>query len=254
MSSKAVLFGIDYLHSNNPLRGCANDVINMSEYVKNTLNYDTVKVYTEQETPTKVQGQHIIRILCKLAMESHSKKLNRVLIHFSGHGVGIIDRNNDEKDGKDEAICPVDYEKVGVITDDILKRILQYFHPDTKVTCIFDCCHSGTIGDLKYRLSETSENTIDNVKDKFISNVTILSGCRDDQTSSDAYNVSGNYQFTGAMTSCLLDCLRYRHEIHGSVDAVTLIGDVRTLLVRRGFKQIPILTSSRELSPNSVIF
>lgn len=254
MSSKAVLFGIDYLKSSAPLRGCANDVRNMGNYLKEELNYKVVKVYTEQDTPSKVTGYSIVRILYKLAMESRIKNFKNVLIHFSGHGVGVVDRNNDEEDGKDEAICPVDYERAGVISDDLLKKIFRYFNPNTKVTCVFDCCHSGTIGDLKYKLNDKNKVTVCNPAKACSSNIVMISGCRDDQTSADAFNVAGNRQFSGAMTSCLLECIKYRRIVTGQVDAITLVNDVRSLLKQKGFSQVPIITSSREITGQTVLF
>ena len=254
MSSKAVLFGIDYLNTGGELKGCANDVKHMSKYLKDELDYNEIKVYTEQDTPTKVTGYSIVGILYKLAMESHTRKLKRAFIHFAGHGVGILDRNNDEVDGKDEAICPVDYQRSGVITDDLIKKILKNFNINTKVTCVFDCCHSGTIGDLKYKLTDKNKVVISNTSKACDSNIVIISGCRDDQTSADAFNVSGNRQFSGAMTSCLLECIKYRRIVKGNIDAVTLVNDVRSLLKKKGFCQIPIITSSREITNNTVLF
>jgi len=254
MASKAVLFGIDYLKTTTPLRGCANDVKNMADYLKEHERYNDVKVYTEQDTPTKVTGYSIVRILYKLAMDSRTKNYKKVLIHFSGHGVGVIDTNNDEDDGQDEAICPVDYERAGVITDDLLKKIFKYFNPNTKVTCVFDCCHSGTIGDLKYKLSDKNKVSVSNTSKACDSNIVMISGCRDDQTSADAFNVSGNNQFSGAMTSCLLECIKYRRIVIGKVDAITLVNDVRSLLKNKGFSQVPIITSSKEITGQTVLF
>ena len=196
----------------------------------------------------------MVRILFKLAMDSRTKNYKNVFIHFSGHGVGITDRNNDEDDGRDEAICPVDYQKSGVITDDLLKKIFKYFNPNTKVTCVFDCCHSGTIGDLKYKLTDKNKVVISNTSKACDSNIVMISGCRDNQTSADAFNVSGNRQFSGAMTSCLLECVKYRRIVKGQVDACTLVNDVRSLLKKKGFSQIPIITSSREITGDTILF
>lgn len=253
MPSKAILFGIDYLTSTRPLRGCATDVHNMKTFVQHDLGYETVKVYTEQDTPDKVTAHSIIRLLHKLAVESWSHKLDRALIHFSGHGIGITDTSGDEVDGQDEAICPVDYKTSGVITDDLIKRLLRYFNPDTRVTCIFDCCHSGTIADLRYKLDGTT-NVIESASHRCPSNVIMISGCRDDQTSADAYNVAGKKQYSGAMTSCLLECVQYRKKLSTDIDAATLLQDVRALLARKGFRQVPIITSSREITPDTTIF
>ena len=44
-------------------------------------------------------------------------------IVFAGHGTQQIDRSGEEEDGKDEAIVPADFQKNGLIKDDLLKEI-----------------------------------------------------------------------------------------------------------------------------------
>ena len=39
--------------------------------------------------------------------------------HFSGHGSRVKDTDGDEADGWDETICPVDYDRAGMIVDDV---------------------------------------------------------------------------------------------------------------------------------------
>jgi predicted transcriptional regulator len=82
----------------------------------------------------------------------------------------------------------------------------------------------------------------------------MISGCRDDQVSADAYNVSGKKQFSGAMTSCLLECIKYRKIVNNEVNVITLVNDVRSLLKQKGFSQIPIISSSRMITENTVLF
>ena len=81
-------------------------------------------------------------------------------------------------------------------------------HEGAKLTCIFDCCHSGTVLDLRcnYRV-QISKNNIDyNIHiDKHYQpskgDIIFISGCKDDQTSADAWEEN---KFQGAMTYCLL--------------------------------------------------
>lgn len=243
-SSKAVLFGLNYLGSEYELRGCANDVHNMAQFLKEDMQFENIDVYTEEQTPSKVNAQGIMTILWQLVQQSHTENLDRVWIHYSGHGIGITDTSGDEKDGMDEAICPTDYLKVGVITDDTIKSLLKKFNPRTKVVCIFDCCHSGTMGDLRYKLTPDVKTVIDNETGRCPSKVVMISGCRDDQESADAYNVSGKGKFTGALTSCLLDCLRFRRPFRNDMSISSLCLEVKDILKRRGFSQIPVVTSS----------
>jgi hypothetical protein len=253
MSSKALLFGIDYLESTTPLKGCANDVRNMAEFLTDKLGYETVDVFTEQDTPDQVTVYGILNAIWALVVQSHKDKLARVWLHFSGHGTGIVDTSGDEVDGQDEAICPVDYATHGVITDDVLKSMLRQFPEETSVVCVFDCCHSGTLGDLRYRMSSPDSVDIDNQTSTCWGNVTMISGCRDDQTSVDAYGVCDKQEYSGAMTTCLLDCLRYRHKLQGTVTAGRLLKDVRRLLKYYQFTQVPILTSSRPLTADTIL-
>lgn len=243
MRSKALLFGINYeRHKEAELRGCVNDVKNMSRYLSDKGKYDKISVYTDEYSDKRVTGNFIISKLYKLAIDSHRYKLERVWIHFSGHGCSIKDNNRDEIDMKDECILPVDYRTKGVITDDLIRRIFRYFNKNTKVICIFDCCHSGSIGDLKYEYE--TEDTIKriNLKSRCSADITMISGCMDHQTSVDAYNVRGKYEFSGAMTSCLLSSLCKEDNI------IDVYENLKTLLKEKGFKQKPLLSSSYKLT------
>ena len=244
MRSKAVLFGINYTNNKDArLRGCINDVHNMADYLIHDAKYESVKIYTDEYDDSKVKGQSIMNSLYKLVLDSHRFNLERVWIHFSGHGCGIKDYNSDEKDGKDECILPSDYQVCGMITDDSIKRILRYFNPDTKVTCVFDCCHSGTIGDLHYRYVDRNNWRVENEQSKCRADVLLVSGCMDNQTSADAYNVRDRRQFSGAMTSCLLVALRQSTKVMDVVDGL------RDELKKRRFTQIPQISSSRPIDP-----
>ena len=51
----------------------------------------------------------------------------------------------------DEALCPLDYAKAGVLRDDdVLKTLIAPMQRGVTLTCIMDCCHSGTILDLPF--------------------------------------------------------------------------------------------------------
>jgi len=55
------------------------------------------------------------------------------------------------EDGFDETLIPVDFEKCGQIRDDYLyKTLVCPMKEGVTMTCIFDCCHSGTVLDLPY--------------------------------------------------------------------------------------------------------
>lgn len=68
-----------------------------------------------------------------------------------GHGGSLPDDNGDEEDGKDETLIPVDFQQTGQIRDDeLLEKFIVPMAEDVTVTCLMDCCHSGTVLDLPY--------------------------------------------------------------------------------------------------------
>ena len=71
---------------------------------------------------------------------------------YSGHGTKIRDDDrNEEEDGYDEALVPLDYQSKGMVRDDDLYEILIADLADgVHMVSLMDCCHSGTILDLPY--------------------------------------------------------------------------------------------------------
>ena len=51
----------------------------------------------------------------------------------------------------DETLIPVDYVKAGQIRDDeLFEKFIVPMKAGVTVTCLMDCCHSGTVLDLPY--------------------------------------------------------------------------------------------------------
>tara|TARA_Y100000389_G_C17311730_1_gene438341 strand:- start:654 stop:905 length:252 start_codon:yes stop_codon:yes gene_type:complete len=80
-----------------------------------------------------------------------------------------------------------------------------------------------------------------------------ISGCKDNQTSADAYNVMEKRKFTGALTSCMLLTLE-DYEFSKKVEIFALIEKIRQILKEKGFSQIPQVCSSFELDKDSQLF
>ena len=135
---KALLIGINYVGTNSELNGCINDIYSMKNYLEKNLNYNNIKILTDN-TNEKPTAANIYKELYNLLVDSIVNNLEEVWIHYSGHGTSIIDYSGDEKDGRDECIVPVDYEYSGIISDDNIRHYFQYFSPNTKVYSFFDC-------------------------------------------------------------------------------------------------------------------
>lgn len=72
-----------------------------------------------------------------------------LVFFYSGHGLRQPDFDNDEIDGFDETICPVDFEKEGMIVDNYINdTIVQPLKAGVTLHAIVDSCHSGSVLDL----------------------------------------------------------------------------------------------------------
>ena len=235
--SVAVLFGLNYPGTNCELRGCANDVANMAKFLEG--RYSEINQYTDIDPATKdkTTRRGMMGVLRKLCMRSRMERLTEVFIHYSGHGSYVRDRNHDEKDGRDEALVPSDYNQAGMIVDDQINRILSRFDARTRVVMVMDCCHSGTIADLVYRSTKPGEIEKSN-KQPLRCKCVMISGCMDSQTSADAYNMKHQGKFSGALTTCLLDVLPLHNKI------ADVHREVQALLKQRQFTQLPLVCGS----------
>ena len=216
-TKRALLIGINYFGQNGELSGCLNDVDNIEVYLR-TCGFTDFTVLKDSRSdpsflsPSAPTKENILRAMCDAVAKTKSGDV--LYVHDSGHGSQLADATSgagmrDEKDGKDECICPVDYASLrdgdsGFIRDDTLNQILvKSLAPGAKLRVCFDSCHSGSALDLPVRwvssLKFEAENS--NVADK---DIVFISGCMDSQTSADA-RFDG--QAAGAMTWALLGVL-----------------------------------------------
>lgn len=226
---KALLVGINYIKSDAELKGCINDVNNIYRFLVNQCGYQAkdIRVLTEESgkvLPNKANIEENIRWLVNNNMAGDS-----LFFHFSGHGANLTDRNKDETDGRDEVLVPLDYKTRGVITDDWLyQNMVNRVVKGCTLLGFTDCCHSGTMFDLKYNVRSnckyrkgTNVRNIPYVASDWTNefglsqersldvqgNVFLFTGCEDVQTSADAFL---NGQSQGAFTNCLLETLQLR--------------------------------------------
>ncbi len=188
---KALLIGINYSNSSNALNGCINDVVQLRDFIKNNLYFNDDNIMTMRDDnpiqsmlyPTKFNIQSQIHEMVKWANNNSNSEL---WFSFSGHGSYVFDNNDDEKDGKDEVLCTVDNK---YIKDDWIKsNFIDKLNHDVKLFILIDACHSGTMCDL----------SLDKKK------IIMFSGCRDDQTASDAF-IREEQEFRGALTHSFIN-------------------------------------------------
>ena len=248
MKSRALLFGLNYAHEPSAtLNGCINDVQNMGKHLQAQYPKMIIDTYSDDTDLVNTSGHGMIQRLYELAIKSHSEHLDFVYIHYSGHGSYIKDTSGDEADGKDECLVPSDFAQKGLIVDDIICSVFAHFNPETRVVCVFDCCHSATVGDVKFSW-DVDKIKIENSKCSVKAKILTLSGCLDDQTSADAFNVLHDNKFAGALTSCILMTLLEKN----NADAFELLQGVKSRLQSGGYTQIPRLCSTYNILDDKV--
>lgn len=155
---RAVLIGINYVGQQGELSGCHNDVMNVKYYLCDVHGFDERNITVllddgKHEDPTR---KNILDAYMDLV--SQSQPGDSCFCHYSGHGGKLRDDNGDEDDGYDETLIPVDYSKRGQIRDDdIFATLVGPMRRGVRLTCVMDCCHSGTVLDLPYEFKADGE-------------------------------------------------------------------------------------------------
>lgn len=150
---KALLIGINYIGTQNELRGCINDAHNVYNFLlRSGYPAENIVLLSDDQTtnprgiPTKANMLSAMQWLT-----SGSQPGDSLFFHYSGHGGQEEDQDADEADGQDDCIYPVDFNQAGSIIDDTLHDYLVKPLPaGCRLTAIFDSCHSGTVLDLPF--------------------------------------------------------------------------------------------------------
>jgi hypothetical protein len=248
-TKNALLIGINYTGTSNELFGCINDTINIKNILQEKFNYHKFNILTDDiiPSPTKI---NIINGLTSLLVNSN--KGDSLFFLYSGHGTCTVDLNNDETDGQDEMIVPLDGN---CISDDELNKIIKTnLKTGVKLFMLFDSCFSGTVVDLKYNYFTGIQDEIDVTINPNVSEthgqVIMISGCKDDQTSADAFvNYNGKNTYAGAMTFSFLKTIQ---ELGINITLKTLFQNMRIILQQNEYSQIPQLSSGTPIDINNI--
>ncbi|KAJ3322650.1 60S ribosomal protein L8B [Boothiomyces sp. JEL0866] len=229
---RALLIGINYVGQTHELSGCYNDVEEMKKYLEK-VGFDEFMVMTDEQTgdlyPTKV---NICKAFRWLVADAHPH--DTFFLHFSGHGGSIKDEDGDESDGYDETLFPVDYLQEGVlIDDDIHMMVVKTLPPGSKLTSVFDCCHSGSLLDLPYTYSSNG---------KLVTNV--------DQDKLHIFSSSGKEIFRafkrGDSSSALLEFKNAMHSLKGMTKEQREAAHKRTIQTRTTLAQVIMFSGCKD--------
>ena len=127
----------DYPDPDDRLSGCVGDADAWTETLGG-LGFEVIRLTDGDATRNGILAG--IGSLLRQAAPGDS-----VVIHYSGHGTNVEDLDGDEEDdGRDEALCPVDFRTGAVLIDDDLRGVLDELPAGVALTVLLDCCHSGT--------------------------------------------------------------------------------------------------------------
>ncbi|KAL5787701.1 hypothetical protein ACOSP7_004650 [Xanthoceras sorbifolium] len=272
---RALLCGVNYHQKSYRLKGSVNDVKCMKYLLVERLGFpiDCILTLTDEESnPLRIPTKKNIRLAMRWLVQG-CQSGDSLVFHFSGHGSRQRDYNNDEVDGYDETLCPLDYETEGsIIDDEINGTIVRPLTHGVKLHAIVDACHSGTILDLPFvcRMNREGyyrweDQRLPTACYKGTSGGLALSitACDDHETSSDTTAFIEQLS-TGAMTFSFIKAMEdepvgltygrllnaMRHSIRQAKAGIRLDGPIANLVNKTVFKsdssQEPQLSSSEK--------
>lgn len=268
---RALSVGINYPGTGNALRGCVNDSRMIENLLRTRYGFEDITLLLDNDATTA----NIRTALNKLVNSATPGDV--LFFHYSGHGSQVFNQRDDddnEPDGLDEIICPVDLDwKEKIIRDDELREIFDRVPNGVNLTVFLDCCNSGGGMDHlnQYQSLAPGERALPRSTDDggrylpppagmleeaatrqlktgtrgLTRNIDhsglMISGCQSHQTSADAY-IDGEYR--GAATYYLnktLDTLGYDSTY------LALIDRMNKDLAAAGFSQRPELNGPERL-------
>jgi hypothetical protein len=158
VTKRALCIGINYVGTSAQLAGCVNDAQDWAAVLK-ARGFE-VETLLEREA---TRANYLERMEALIA-ESGPDDL--AVGTSSTHGSWQPDRSGDELDRRDEVICPVDYARAGMISDDDLYRVFTSGHRWARVVFISDSCHSGSVNRLAGPLTTPGDAVVQALTDR----------------------------------------------------------------------------------------
>lgn len=200
------------------------------------------------------------------AFVSKLKPNDIAFIYYSGHGTKMVSKNMVGKIYREEScLVPLDHTKVGIINSETIRYYLNKAPKLCNIMCVFDCCNSGSVCNLKYHIFDTSykqditlkmksynykewnrRQTINietNNSEETKANVVCLSGSWTDQVSYDLGN-------NGALTYIFLNVIE-KYDL-SKLKLKYLLQNTRGGMLNLRVRQTPQLTCGNSLSLDTV--
>jgi hypothetical protein len=242
---KALCVGINRYPYPNVLHGCINDVNDVKAELVHALNFAPGNIVLVQDREATAEG-------IKAALNHAVTGLNagdRFLFWYSGHGSQLVDG-----DAATDVICPVDFDGTAATSVTVQDFHDAFSKIPAGVVAVWgsDSCHSGDLEKDFYshgvpkmfrrdpaahpRRIAAHVRTFKDISAQ-LPNIALISGCRSDQTSADAY-INGRYN--GAFTYYALQTLRAPGGL--SLLLTPFVTQVHTALESAHYAQMPQLS------------
>lgn len=254
MTKKALCVGInDYpFGEENDLRGCVNDANDWANLLKKHFDFTDIKQLLNGDA-TKTN------IVAGIQDLLNGAKAGDILVFTNAsHGTYLADTDGDEPK-YDEAICPHDTDS-NLLVDDDLRELFKNIPKDVRLTVISDSCHSGSVTRVKvneYRrnrqlnpvvfggieLSPDQLRAARGKKEKYLESgmkEILLSGCKSNQTSADAYIAS---DYHGAMSYYAIKAIT---DANYKLTYADLHKNLVSMLEEENYDQVPQLEGTDE--------
>jgi hypothetical protein len=246
------------------LAGCVNDANDWRAALE-ARGFKATSLLDDQATKS-----NMVEAITKITGDSGRDDI--AVITYSGHGTWVPDTDDDEVDGRDEALCPYDITESQILTDDQLYAIFSERKRGARIIVISDSCHSGTLTRACNLMPGAEEDSWVFQKTRFLAPefyirndgkmlrrarrvemikatgkiraaAVLLSGCKDDEYSYDAWF---NQRPNGAFTFAALQALK---KISSAATYRDWYKEIRKMLPHVNYPQTPQLSGSwRQLS------
>jgi len=257
MKKFALIVGIN--HYSTPgmdLAGCVTDANNIKKFLLDCCGFEEagIRMLTDnQATKANILG-HLEWLVSK------GGDGVELFYYHSGHGTQVFDVHGDEDDQLDEVLVPYDHDWNDPLLDDYLAVIFAKLPANAFLSMICDTCHSGSISKDVVRNIAMPKEMAASMKDKHLKlrkfgmkkdiskspqRHILLSGCMDNQTSSEAV-ISSVRQ--GAMTYNFLLESRKPAKSWKETHANMLKN-----LKASGWSQVPVLSGGDDLQNRIVL-
>lgn len=261
--NKALLVGIN-TYPGAPLRGCVNDVVDMSKFIVKYCGFedDTVRLLTDVRATKDAIVERLGWLLTGV------RPGDRIFFHYSGHGAQMGGRNpQGEVDRIHDVICPVDFDwsDEHAIKDTDFQALFDSVPPGVIFNWVSDSCHSGHLirglikgmerstpkalvppADIAWQIQIAKKKLLTPLTMKGATkgaNVALIGGCQSNQTSADAeFNGIPN----GALTYYLLQELGAQEGLKKSLNLI--VKNLTNDLTSANYEQIPQIEGSAQLA------